>query len=93
MTLRHSYFESTSNFFYFNPRRETYHVLTSSGEVASILPFNEYNGKIVSVYFILDDRTEIFSRSYNTFFDILGSVGGIYSFLTFVVGLIVTPIT
>jgi hypothetical protein len=49
MTLRHSYvltysnicceyFESTSNFFYFNPTRETYHVLTSGGEVASILP-------------------------------------------------------
>jgi hypothetical protein len=33
---------------------------------------------ILVINFFLDDKLEFYYRTYNTFFDILGNIGGIY---------------
>jgi hypothetical protein len=47
----------------------------------------------VNVNFNLDDKVERYTRTYRTFFDILGSVGGIHNFLSIFFGLIMGPLT
>jgi hypothetical protein len=72
-TLRHSYFNDEKNFFYIKPSIDTYHVLSLVSSVESTFSNDD---RLIHINFFVDDKSETYRRTYETFLDVLGKVRG-----------------